>query len=272
MSDVALELQRHRATNQRARYTTVLFHAQHLNIDRRDSENFRVTASGPICKGALLLVEQVMCGTAKDLCAMVSTNQYQYEMLCPREIGGDENVMALAKIEANCFHYDPDSMHAQYCVGNSLSCFNHNCNPNAITFFTACTKEISQAIYQNPFVFFSVYAHRDIAPNEEICISYGKMIGHSNKQKSEIRCRDPACTPEQRALHLERSARDGLVEHLLYIREFLASPQFAFSLTNAKILEALGLYQCVAVRLLSQYVSIGYQTVGRSTSGSEVSR
>ena len=172
-----------------------------------------------------------MSGTAKDLVGMISSCTAQYDALCPREIG-DRSVLALSKVEDNCFHSQPQHLpagdasnkhNAWYHVGNVLSGFNHCCNPNAIVFQTACAPA---AVGDIPTVFFAVYARRDIRTGAQVCISYGKAIGHSKKQKPEIRCEDAECTPERRAAPLLRDARAGCVEHVARLHEYMATAQF----------------------------------------------
>jgi hypothetical protein len=233
---VDAEFARHLVANHRSVYTNVLFHHHSLGIDRHDITNFRVSATHDIAKGALLLVEQAMSGSAKDLVAMISVNNLQYNSFCPREVG-DRSVLAFNKMEANCFHYQNqaalvDPSNPWYCVGNSLSCFNHRCSPNAIVHQVVWHAPKISAL---PVTFFVIYAFADIAAGEEICISYGKIIGHSKKQKPEIRCQDPSCTPQQRAAPLEKSARAGLDEHWTYLKAFVKTKQFKLGLVYRQL-------------------------------------
>lgn len=191
-----------------------------------------------IPKGALLLVEQVMTGSAKDLVAMIAANAMQYNSLCPRDDVGDRNVLAYNKLEANCFHFQNQvdiadaAANPWYCVGNSLSCFNHRCSPSAIVHQVVWH---SPKVADFPVVFFVVYAFTDIVSGEEVCISYGKIIGHSKKQKPEIRCRDPDCMPAVRSIPLEKSARAGLDEHWVYLKAFVKSDAFKHGLVYRKM-------------------------------------
>lgn len=237
---------RHHEWNQRAIYSNLVHMHESLVRDTSDNEFFFMTVRADVAAGSLLLLELVMSGTAKDLVGMIGACAAQYDALCPREIG-DRSVLALSKVEDNCFHSQPQHLpvgdasnkhNAWYHVGNVLSGFNHSCHPNAIVFQTACAPA---AVGDIPTVFFAVYARRDIRAGAEVCISYGKAIGHSKKQKAEIRCADADCTPERRAAPLQRDARVGCVEHLSRLHEYMSTAQFRRALAF-RLLAEVGCY------------------------------
>jgi len=167
-------------------YTQVLFSSPisivAANFDPTNQVDIKATTN--IKTNELILVEHILGGSSFVIQNIVRGNTQLFNNLYPRNINNCErDSIADQKIKLNIFQNGEDFL----ILGNTISYFNHSCNPNAVALY--------YTLGQNDMVCVVVYAVRDISKHESISISYNPNTGHT-LDKEEKNKRDFVCTCE----------------------------------------------------------------------------
>lgn len=141
-----------------------------------------IIATQNISKFSVVLIETVAYGTPQECGNLLSKTPKIMKQLIPI------NGTALDKVRMTSYS---DNNGKEY-VGNFLSFFNHNCQPNCVLFpdFLVHKSDVfkygflsMRHKFENSIPFITVFAVKDIHKGEELCLNYGDFIHHQNEPR-----------------------------------------------------------------------------------------
>jgi len=158
-------------------HTVIYKHDLVLPIYFPKSDYFGIYAKDNIPAGTMLVFEHAIVDYFDDLVEWVTDHT---EISCDLYPRTEYSLQSFKnKVSYNIWEWyekgDPIEFKRQSALCPFISKFNHSCNPNA--FSTRYTENCTVDNFQGYFIIYATY---DIKQGDEICVSYGWDVGHTN--------------------------------------------------------------------------------------------
>jgi len=148
----------------------------HISFNYNEkTKQISTTAINPIDNGTLILLEEGIVGTTKQVIRQMSKEEELNNLLYPRENNSDLDIIR-KKYNHNAFEWDEKQK--TYGLFYTISRINHNCDPNV---FVVEVTNLGKPL-------FAVFSIKDIKKGDEIMLSYGDDVGHSNHTIFNWKC------------------------------------------------------------------------------------
>uniref|UniRef100_A0A6C0HDP8 SET domain-containing protein n=1 Tax=viral metagenome TaxID=1070528 RepID=A0A6C0HDP8_9ZZZZ len=154
-------------------------HFIHPNISfTYDNNQISTIASEPIDKGVLIMLEEGIVGKTKEVIRKMSFNEDLNALLYPRENTDNKSDFEFNRQKYNYNAFEWNEKEKTFALFYTISRINHRCNPNSFV--------VEVINHRKPL--FALFTVKDIKQGDEISISYGEDIGHSNHTIFNWKC------------------------------------------------------------------------------------
>jgi SET domain-containing protein len=143
-----------------------------------DNNQISTIASEPIDKGVLIILEEGIVGKTKEVVRKMSFNEDLNGLLYPRENTDNKSDFEFNRQKYNYNAFEWNEKEKTFALFYTIRRINHRCNPNTFVIEVPNKKQC----------LFALFTVKDIKQGEEISISYGENIGHSNHTIFNWKC------------------------------------------------------------------------------------